>query len=359
MARTTRRPEKVYAFVLWILSLIFAASLIGLGGLVISDLPKVSRDIQVEDFIDTAARDALTDAIATNETRLDDNRDALEDARLVLKSARSDLAAGQEGLRAWRETRGVIDRPDTDPELIARTRAVEDLKAQERAALATIERLEANALVLGRENTRLRAENDALPAAALPAYHRAINHQELRVFGLRLAVTLPLLVLAGWLLKRRRSSAYWPLYRGVVLFAAFTFFVELVPYLPSYGGYVWYGVAVIAVGITGHFVIGAMRRYLAAQRAAETRSEPERRKSIAYETALRKIEAKVCPGCDRKIAPRAEGPAEFCEHCGIRHHEPCRECGTSKTAFHRYCGSCGSDHMPQAETVPDAPSPLP
>lgn len=144
------------------------------------------------------------------------------------------------------------------------------------------------------------------------------------------------------MLLKGRGGDYWPMKRGFILFAAFAFFVELVPYLPDYGGYVRYGVGIVITLAVGHYLIKWMRAYLAAREADETRAEVERVRSIEYDEALRKKAANACPGCDRTL-PAAEGaPIDYCVHCGMHLFNHCPTCQTRKFAFFRYCMSCGT-----------------
>src|SRR2546428_11572041 len=115
-----------------------------------------------------------------------------------------------------------------------------------------------------------------------PVWRSRPSGVELRVFLYRLALTLPLLVMAGWLFVKKRKSTYWPFVWGFILFAVFAFFVELVPYLPSYGGYVRYIVGIVLTALVGRQAIVSLNRYLEKQQLPET----QRREELSYDTAL-------------------------------------------------------------------------
>ena len=344
MLKTLSLPEKLFTLAMWAVSFLFAGFLIGLGGKVVGDLPGVRQDLTLEQFLDSARlarmaheRDSLT--------RLqDDRQSAVERARLTATAATNAYNARRESFSNWIATRRATTDPRQDPEVLSRTHELDGLNAGARAAQAEVDRLDAEVLAATQGLSRLDRQRADMNEAAQGRYERALFRLQLRVFLIRLAITLPLLLIAWWMVLRRRRSQYWPLYRGFVLFAIFTFFVELVPYLPSYGGYVRYGVGVLLTGIAGVYLIRAMRRYLARRAEVERQTEAERRKALDYEESIRKVNAGVCPGCERAIATQASGggsTVNFCVHCGMTLFDTCGACHARKNAFFQFCPACG------------------
>ena len=343
MLKSLRVPERLFRLAMWAVSIVFAWFLIGLGGKIVGELPGVDQAVRPEQFMDvsaTARRRATRDSLTALHR---DRIAARQRAQLALTAASNAYEAQRQSFENWIQTRRATVDPRQDPEVIARTRALDALKAGEREAQAEVERLDAGIVAVTQATeVEERREAEAYREAS-GRYERARFRQELGVFAIRLAITLPLLLVAGWLVARRRKDQYWPLWRGFVLFALFAFFVELVPYLPSYGGYVRYGVGVIASAIAGVYVIRAMQRYLARRAEVERQTEQERRQALGYEEALRHMTAGVCPGCERAIATDGQGrPANFCVHCGMTLFDECGACHTRKNAFHHYCPACGA-----------------
>lgn len=341
MFKALRVPEKLFALTMWVVSLVFAGFLTALGGKIVGELPGVDQNVTLESHIPAEA----LGSIRATRLMLNSERLTLEQSEETtvarLTTAQNAYRAARENFESWIATRTATTNPEQDPEVLSRQRSVEAHKNSESEVQGALDQLRSQLVVNRQSSDSLSMVQAQLEEASRSSYERSRFVNELTVFGLRLLITFPLLVIGAWLAVRKRKSEYWPLARGFVLFALYVFFFELAPYLPSYGGYVRYGVGVIGTFIAGIFVIRAMRRYVAKRQLAEQQSAAERQRTLGYEDAIRKMNAGVCPGCARAIAGGMQSPSNFCVHCGLHLFDNCPACSTRKNAFYQYCPTCG------------------
>ena len=86
MGKALRLSEKWFRRGLWLVALVFAGFLIGLGGTIVGDLPKVEQPLELDDFLDRSAADPLRRQI----------KDYLEDAasaKMAAEEARRENAS--------------------------------------------------------------------------------------------------------------------------------------------------------------------------------------------------------------------------------------------------------------------------
>lgn len=341
MGKSLRLSEKWFNRGLWLLALVFAGFLIGLGGTLVGDLPQVEQQQRLEDFMDPAATAAAREDQRQAQLASRQASDALEQAQLRQTAAASSYQANRETFDNWLATRQTTQRPEQDAELIARSRALDELKAGERVAEQEVERQQQALLDAEQRADNAQRSLATFGESAQSAWLEARQQAELRVFLYRLALTLPLLAVAAWLFVRQRKSTWWPFVWGFIFFALFAFFVELVPYLPSYGGYVRYLVGILLTVLGGRYAIRALQDYRARLALKEAQPDTVRREELHYDTALARLAKGVCPGCERPVDLKDPG-IDFCPHCGIGLHDHCGACQTRKSAFAHFCHACGT-----------------
>ncbi len=341
MSKGLRLTQKWMQRGLWLVALAFAFFLIGLGGRLVANMGMVEQAISAEQFVDPAAYQQLKDALAQAEKSAVAAKERHDQAVGQREVARSNARLAQSTFNNWVVTRHATMRPDQDPELIARTRDLDVVKAAERKALAAVEAEDQVLLDAAQARARAEARKVTLFKPAEEAARKAQRMQELRIFVYRLVLTLPLLLAAAWLFANKRASAYWPFVWGFIFFALFAFFVELVPYLPSYGGYVRHIVGIGLTVVVGRFAIVSLQRYLARQKATEAMPDVQRRETLNYDVVYTRLAKSVCPGCERPVDLKNPG-LDFCPHCGIGLFDHCPQCKTRKEAFARFCYSCGT-----------------
>ena len=341
MSKGLRLSEKWFRRGLWLVAVVFASFLIGLGGTVVGDLPRVEAPLQLDDYLDRNAAEALRAQVAAAERAQSAAESALEQARLHRDKARSETTAERETFDNWLATRSATQQAEHNPEVVRRTQALDALKQRERQAQQAVQAQQQAHLDARQGAAAARQRLSELEDGGYQRMRQEMRRVELRVFLYRLALTLPLLVAAGWLFAKKRKSTWWPFVWGFIFFALFAFFVELVPYLPSYGGYVRYVVGIVVTVLVGRYAIVALNRYLERQRQAEALPDQQRRKDLSYDVALARLAKGVCPGCERAVDLKNEA-IDFCPHCGIGLFDHCGACSTRKSAFARFCHACGT-----------------
>ncbi|MBU0891842.1 MAG: zinc ribbon domain-containing protein [Gammaproteobacteria bacterium] len=341
MSKSLRLSEKWFRRGLWLVALVFASFLIGLGGTLVGDLPKVETPLRVDDFLDKAAAQTLRQQVRDARDAEQEAQTALEQAQLQRSKAQSESRTARDSFNSWLAARSVTQRTDQDPEVLSRTQALDALRINERKTQQAVEQQQQAALDARQAAAAATDRLHDLEAGGYELMRIEQRKVELRVFLYRLALTLPLLAIAGWLFVKKRKGTYWPFVWGFIFFALFAFFVELVPYLPSYGGYVRYVVGIAITAIVGRYAILALNRYLERQKLAEALPDQERRKELSYDVALARLAKSVCPGCERPVDLKNE-KIDFCPHCGIGLFDHCGQCSTRKSAFARFCHACGT-----------------
>ncbi len=131
MSKALRLSEKWFRRGLWVVAIVFASFLVGLGSTIVGDLPQVEHRLELDDFIDRAAADPLRDTVREAERSEQQAAREREQADLKLVTAQQANRAARETFGNWLATRRATAQPDQDSELIARTRALDALKAKE------------------------------------------------------------------------------------------------------------------------------------------------------------------------------------------------------------------------------------
>lgn len=332
MATNLRVSETWYNRALWAVAIFLAYFLTGLGGAVIRDLPQIETQRSVESFITDPAygeKGLKLEELKGEQERLSSK---INSSLLNLNAAQNKYDSLRKDFDARIETRNATGQADQDEGLIIHAKSLESLQASVRQAKSEHDELSARIDSINRQITEIERKRNDSYAAAEKKFNTNQEIKEFRVFGYRLAFIFPMLALAGYVFVRYRNATYWPFAWGFILFALNAFLFELVPYLPSYGGYVRYTIGVLLTLLLGSYAMREFRRYLTRQKEIE--SQP----IIDSDKAILAIRRGVCPRCERSIDRNLDN---FCPHCGVELHFNCKKCQVRRISFSRFCFGCG------------------
>ena len=356
MELNSKKLERTSRIVYYSISTILCIFLILLSNRIIGDLDSTTKMPNPKDFENQDVLTPLYKEIEIKNLELDALNSKKETIKKTIATAKENYAGEKQSYDNWVETRKTLGLPDKDKEVDMRTKKLDELIKIEQERRAELNLLQTQIDTVLKQKQEIQIPIDKEEDEAWDRYMAAQKKYDLKVFLIRLIFVLPILALGIFFFVRYRKHKFYPLFFGFTLFSVYAFFFGLVPYLPSYGGYVRSSVGVVlSVGL-GYYAIKRIRKFIDQKQAELKISTQERAKKIQTATAEKALENHFCPSCGKDFILRkwefsAAKTTEtdiykyvttFCRHCGMELFKNCSNCGTKNFAHLPFCSSCGT-----------------
>jgi hypothetical protein len=330
--------------------------LILLANRIIGDLDSTVKRPYPENYEDKAVLALLEKDIEKQNAELENLNSKKETVEKTIAAAKENYANEKQSFDNWLQTRKTLGTPDKDQEVIDRANKLDGFYKVEQEWRGELYTLQSKIDETVKQKQEIQKSVSNEQSEAYKKYEKALKRYDLKVFLIRLVFVVPVLALGIFFFVRYRRHKFYPLYFGFTLFSFYSFFFGLVPYLPSYGGYVRYSVGVIlSVGL-GYYAIKHIRQFIDQKQAELKISTQERAQKIQAVTAEKALENHFCPSCGKDFLLRQwEFPSAkttetgaykfvttFCRHCGLELFKNCNNCETKNFAHLLFCSSCGT-----------------
>jgi len=350
-----KRFEIFSKFILWGITIILSVFLINLGDRILDDVNDWFDSPHIETFQDNEIHDQLKKEKSELDKRISSVKEKMYHVSKSMEIADRRYQSEKKSFEIWLKARKVIGTPEEDSRIRLRASRLDKYRQVQEAWSNRIGTLELKIRDINREKDSVNEKRKVQVRKERKKYNAAYKKYTIYLFLIRLVFVLPILGFGIFLLIKFKSSRLKPLIRGYVIFALYIFFVGLVPYLPSFGGYIRYTVGIALTVFAGIYVVKQLAVFAEKKKAELEESTEERSRNIKHETALKAYHSHCCPSCEKDflmknwqpktkvltdVVLEDEAPS-FCQHCGLRLFEKCPECGTRNFSHFPFCSSCG------------------
>jgi len=355
MEFNNKKLEKTSKFINYFIAIVLCGFLISLSAKLMDDVDQWKERPQLEAFenLDLIAKEKQL--IKNIDADIDVKREQQKSIQNTLNIANNNYENAKESFDNWLAARKTIGSPKEDKAILKRANKLDAYYKTQQDWEKELGVLNNEVYLLKKEQRIIKERMSLERENAYKLQSKAIQKYNLKVFLIRLLFILPILLIGIFFIVKFRKHKYWPLFLGFVLFSFYAFFVGLVPYLPSYGGYIRYSVGIILSVVFGIYAINKIKAFIERKKKELKAPTTERAKKVQTETAEKALDNHMCPSCGKDfIVKKWDKPSSkkqqhmsygvvtnFCRFCGLELFTPCGKCGEENFVHLPFCASCG------------------
>ncbi|SFB97206.1 hypothetical protein SAMN05421780_102139 [Flexibacter flexilis DSM 6793] len=354
MELNAKKLERISKFIYYSISISLCIFLVLLSGNIIDDLDSAVLAPMPTQFENKQLLGKIDKQISAQNIEIDNLNSQRESIEKTIAIARQNYANEKESFENWLKTRKTLGSPDKDREVTDRAKKLDEYYKVEQDWRAQLADLESKTQKIEQLRNKQQTLLDEEKERAQDVYVVEYKYYELKVFLIRLLFVAPVLGLGIFFVVRFRNHKFWPLFFGFTLFSLYAFFFGLVPYLPSYGGYVRSTVGILMSVFLGYYAIKNIRKYIETKQEELKTSTQVRAKNVQQAVAEKALDNHYCPSCGKDFiiktwdAPLKNADTNyklvtnFCRYCGLELFKNCHTCGNKNFVHLPYCASCGT-----------------